>query len=74
MKRFSTTPFERYQRNEQGNRELIELMIQNGESESNGNTLFNYIKDRGLHGTKLVISDAHQGLVSAIQQSFVGTS
>jgi len=60
--------------NEQGDREIIGLMIQNGESESTWNKFFNYLKDRGLHGTKLVISDAHQGLVSAIQQSFVGAS
>src|SRR5690625_3235559 len=60
--------------NEQGDREIIGLMIENGESELTWNKFFNYLKDRGLQGTELVISDAHQGLVSAIQQSFVGAS
>lgn len=60
--------------NEQGDREVIGLMIENGESESTWNKFFNYLKDRSLQGTELVISDAHQGLVSAIQQSFVGAS
>src|SRR5699024_3286084 len=58
--------------NEQGDREVIGLMIENGESESTWNKFFNYLKDRGLQETELVISDAHQGLLSAIQQSFVG--
>jgi len=60
--------------NEQGNREIIGLMIQNGESESSWSIFFEHLKERGLHGTELVISDAHPGLVSAIQKSFVGTS
>src|SRR5690625_3787771 len=60
--------------NEQGDREIIGLMIENGESESTWNRFFKYLKDRGLQGTELVISDAHQGLVSAIQQSFGGAS
>lgn|SRR5690554_4616722 len=57
--------------NEQGDREIIGLMIENGESESTWNRFFNYLKDCGLQDTELVISDAHQGLVLAIQQSFV---
>src|SRR5690625_2589560 len=60
--------------NEQVIREIIGLMIENGESESTWKKFFNYLKDRGLQGTELVISDAHQGLISAIQQSFVGAT
>ena len=30
-------------------------------------TFFEYLKERGLQGTELVISDAHKGLVSAIK-------
>ena len=60
--------------NEQGDREIIGLMIENGESESTWNKFFKYLKGRGLQGTELVISDAHQGLASAIQQSFGGAS
>src|SRR5690625_6566087 len=60
--------------NEQGDREIIGLMIESSDLESTWNKFFKYLKDRGLQGTELVISDAHQGLVSAIQQSFGGAS
>ena len=59
---------------ESGNREIIGLMIQDGESESTWTNFFKYLNKRGLHGTKLVISDSHTGLVSAIRQSFTGVS
>ena len=32
------------------------------------------IKERGLQGTELIISDAHKGLVSAIRKSFTNAS
>ena len=35
---------------------------------------FEYLKERGLQGTELVISDAHKGLVSAIRKSFTNVS
>lgn len=60
--------------NEQGDREIIGLMIQNHESETSWTNFFNYLKKRGLSGTELVISDAHHGLVSAIRKSFTGVS
>ncbi|HBL1872871.1 TPA: transposase, partial [Enterococcus faecium] len=37
-------------------------------------TFFEYLKERGLQGTELVISDAHKGLVSAIRKSFTNVS
>lgn len=58
---------------EQGDREIIGLM-QNGESESSWIKFFEYLKERGLNGTELVISDAHKGLVSAIRKAFTGAS
>ena len=48
-------------------------MIQSGESEDPDN-IFEYLKERGLQGTELVISDAHKGLVSAIRKSFTNVS
>ena len=36
--------------------------------------IFEYLKERGLQGTELVISDAHKGLVSAIRKSFTNVS
>lgn len=59
---------------EKGEREIIGLMIQNGESDESWSLFFDYLKNRGLHGTQLVISDAHAGLVSAIRKSFAGVS
>lgn len=59
---------------EEGEREIIGLMIQNGESNETWSTFFDYLKERGLHGTELVISDAHAGLISAIRKSFASAS
>ena len=59
---------------ESGNREIIGLMIQDGESESTWANFFKYLNKRGLYGTKLVISDSHTGLVFVICQSFTGVS
>lgn len=57
-----------------GNREIIGLMIQNSESDASWSIFFDYLKQRGLYGTELIISDAHPGLVSAIRKSFTGAS
>jgi putative transposase len=53
---------------------IIGFMIQSGESEETWTTFFEYLKERGLQGTELVISDAHKGLVSAIRKSFTNVS
>ena len=37
-------------------------------------TLFRSLKDRGLEGVELVISDAHKGIQKAVELSFVGAS
>ena len=57
-----------------GNREVIGFMIQDGESDHTWTTFFDSLKERSLQGTKLIISDAHKGLVSAIRQSFTNAS
>src|SRR5690625_149826 len=58
----------------EGEREIIGLMIQNGESEDTWTTFFDYLKSRSLNGTELVISDAHPGLILAIRKSFAGVT
>lgn len=60
--------------NEQGNREVLGFLIQEGESSDTWSRFFDYLKERGLQGIKLIISDAHTGLVQAISQSFTGAS
>src|SRR5699024_1704780 len=60
--------------NEDGYREIIGFMIQDGESELTWANFFEYLKSRDLKGTKLIVSDSHKGLVSAIRESFTGVS
>ncbi|CCO10348.2 transposase, Mutator family protein [Carnobacterium maltaromaticum LMA28] len=57
-----------------GDREILGFMIQNEESEDTWSYFFEHLKNRGLRGTELVISDAHKGLVSAVRQSFLNAS
>lgn len=59
---------------EGGDREIIGFMIQNEESDDTWSIFFEYLKERGLQGTELIISDAHKGLVSAIRKSFTNAS
>ncbi|WP_338355023.1 transposase, partial [Enterococcus faecalis] len=59
---------------EGGDREIIGFMIQNEESDDTWSIFFEYLKERGLKGTELIISDAHKGLVSAIRKSFTNAS
>ncbi len=44
------------------------------ESRDSYGLLFQNLKERGLRTPKLVISDAHTGLISAIRESFPGAS
>lgn len=57
-----------------GDREIIGFMIQNEESDDTWSNFFEYLKERGLQGIELVISDAHKGLVSAIRKYFTNAS
>jgi putative transposase len=60
--------------NENGHREIIGLQISHGESTESWSIFFEYLKSRGIQSPKMVISDAHAGLVKSIKQSFLGTS
>lgn len=57
-----------------GHRSILGFEVHDGESQDNWSEVFENLKSRGLHGVKLVTSDAHPGLVSAIQESFLGAS
>jgi len=59
---------------ESGHREIIGLQVNHTESLDSWTAFFEYLKSRGLQSPKMVISDAHGGLVSSIKQSFLGTS
>lgn len=60
--------------NEQNKREIIGLSVNHAESKAGWNLFFDQLKARGFRSPKLIISDAHEGLKNAIQESFVGAS
>lgn len=60
--------------NEQGQREPLDLLVADSESETSWNELFSRLKSRGLQGVDLVVSDAHKGLVLALKKQFQGAS
>ena len=57
-----------------GKREILAIEPMYEESEASYTTLFESLKKRGLQNIWLAVSDAHQGLIAAIQKSFVGCS
>lgn len=57
--------------NEKGKREIIGLDVSDGENEYSWSNFFEYLKTRGLSGLKMIVSDAHKGLVKAIKESFL---
>jgi putative transposase len=59
---------------EGGIRELIGVEIVDTESFESWSEFFRKLLERGLHGVKLVISDAHAGLKKAIAEILLGTT
>jgi putative transposase len=60
--------------NLEGKREVLAVEPMYEESEASYTALFNSLKKRGLQNVWLAVSDAHQGLIAAVQKSFVGCS
>lgn len=60
--------------NDQGERRVLGLKIADNEASIFWKDLLESLKDRGLKGVELVISDAHTGLKDAIHASFLGAS
>lgn len=58
--------------NDQGQREVLGWLDWASETGSAWKELFRLLKDRGLAGVELVVSDAHEGLVKAVEASFPG--
>ncbi len=54
--------------NTQGRREVLGLDIMPAESEEGWTQFFKSLKERGLSGVQLVISDAHAGLKNAVRK------
>jgi transposase-like protein len=57
-----------------GRREVLEWSVGNSESEENWGEVFRRLKDRGLSGVKLVVSDAHKGIRAALSRHFQGAA
>ena len=55
-----------------GFREILDWRVCDSESEESWGELFRSLKDRGLRGLKLVVSDAHQGIKKALARHFQG--
>ncbi|HUU26662.1 MAG TPA: IS256 family transposase [archaeon] len=58
--------------NREGYREVLAVECGITENETTWSTVFKQLIDRGLKGVMLVVSDDHQGLVSAIERYFQG--
>ena len=58
--------------NAEGYREILGIRVANSESEQGWLETFRWLKRRGLEGVELVVSDAHEGLVSALRRCFQG--
>lgn len=60
--------------NAAGYREILGLQLGDSESEASWSDFLGTLKRRGLSGVDLVVSDAHGGLVHAIQRHFQGAT
>jgi putative transposase len=60
--------------NDLGEREPLDLMMADSESEASWDAIFKRLKSRGIKGIDLVVSDAHSGLVLALKRNFQGAS
>jgi transposase-like protein len=59
--------------NADGRRELLGLKVGDSETETFWAEFISHLKERGLGGVKLVISDAHCGLTKAIRRQLQGS-
>src|SRR5512137_216306 len=57
-----------------GHREILGAKIADNESEGFWTGFFDELKDRGLNGVELVVSDGHKGIQAAVSSGFLGAS
>lgn len=58
--------------NSEGYREILGMMLGDSETEATWSSLFSGLKERGLKGVELVVSDDHKGLKTAAARYFQG--
>jgi putative transposase len=57
-----------------GRREILDWRLADSESESSWSQMFRELKDRGLRGVELLVSDAHAGIKAAAARHLQGAS
>ena len=60
--------------NPEGRREILSARLYDSETEIQWESFFDQLKDRGLKGVELVISDGHKGIQEAVTRSFLGAA
>jgi len=59
--------------NPDGKREILGVSVSLSEAEVHWRAFLKSLLDRGLHGVRYIVSDAHEGLKAALQALFHGT-
>lgn len=57
-----------------GHRSVLGVSVSLSEAEVHWRDFLSSLKQRGMHGVKLIVSDAHEGLKAARQATFAGVS
>jgi len=57
-----------------GHREVLGCAVGDNETEAFWTEFLTDLRDRGLHGVQLVVSDAHRGLVAAVDRTLQGAA
>ena len=58
----------------EGRREVLDWRVGDSESEATWGSLFSDLKTRGLKGVRLITSDAHGGIIAAMDRYFQGVA
>lgn len=58
----------------EGRREILDWRVGDSESEATWGEMFRRLKDRGLNGLELIVSDAHGGIRAAMARHFQGVA
>jgi putative transposase len=58
----------------EGRREILDWRLADSESEGSWSAMFRELKDRGLSGVELLVSDAHAGITAAATRHLQGVS
>ena len=60
--------------NPEGRREILSARLYDSETEVEWESFFDDLKERGLKGVELVISDGHKGIQESVTRSFLGAA